>query len=176
MRKFDPWKGSLYATEGIGGTRLLILGEANYGKDGHDIRTVTIDMVRALGQQQRFRFYSTVQRLVSGGRGSLSNAERTDFWERVAFYNFIQAFPGERARIPPTAEMWLAAKEPFLQTLDELRPHVVLVLGIRLRSHLPTTHTEATFCYIPHPSSRGVRYEEWHPIIKKALTERNANP
>ncbi len=176
MRKFDPWEGSRYATEGIGGTRLLILGEANYGKAGHDTRTVTCDMVRELGQKHRFRFYSTVQRLVSGGRGRLSDAERIDFWERVAFYNYIQAFPGPHSRIRPTADMWLAAKEPFKQTLEELCPHVVLVLGVELRRQLPSTQTEATFCYIPHPSSRGVRYEQWQPVIKQALSERNTNP
>jgi hypothetical protein len=69
MRVFDPWIGSRYMSDGIRGIRLLILGEAHYGISGHETNAFTTEVVRSLGQQGRFRFFSTTQRLVSGGRG-----------------------------------------------------------------------------------------------------------
>ena len=30
MRAFDPWIGRHYETEGLGGTKLLVLGESQY--------------------------------------------------------------------------------------------------------------------------------------------------
>jgi hypothetical protein len=95
MRAFDPWIGSRYATDGIKGIRLLILGEAHYGTgEAERQKTHTTEIVRLLAQKSRFRFFTATQRLVSGGRGWLSDQERVEFWERVAFYNYIQSFPG----------------------------------------------------------------------------------
>lgn len=98
MRTFDPWVGIRYEAEGLNGARLLILGESHYSAEV-ERRTFTREMIRDLGQKQsRFRFYATTQRLVSGGRSRLSDAARVTFWEQVAFYNYIQSFPGSRPR------------------------------------------------------------------------------
>lgn len=169
MRTFDPWIGNRYASDGIGGTRLLILGEAHYGPTNGERGTYTEEMIRLLGQQHRFRFYTTTQRLVSGGHGWLSNAERRDFWERVAFYNYIQSFAGSGPRIRPTPEMWSAARDPFLTTLAEVNPQVLLVLGRELRYHLPDLPPHLRVCAVPHPSSRGFRYANWQPAVQTVL-------
>jgi len=176
MRTFDPWIGSRYKTDGIRGIRLLILGEAHYGTGQDEHRRMhTTEIVRMLGQQGRFRFHTVTQRLVSGGRGWLSDKERTEFWERVAFYNYIQSFPGPRARWRPTPEMWLAAQQPFLQTLQEVNPGLVLVLGHELRRNLPQVPAGIDLCAVQHPSSRGFRYARWQPVVKSALDAITAN-
>ena len=169
MRKFDPWIGSRY-TDGIGGVRLLILGEAHYGTDEEKCdQTHTTEIIRKLGQQGRFRFHSVVQRLVTGGRGWLSAADRAEFWEKVAFYNFIQSFPGPKSRVRPTAEMWLTARQPFLQTLQEIAPQLILVLGHQLSSNVPPAPDGIVVCHVQHPSSRGFQYAKWQPVVQTAF-------
>jgi hypothetical protein len=171
-RTFDPWIGSRYTTDGIRGVRLLILGESHYGFPGEMRPTFTADVVRALGQQHRFRFFTVIQRLVTGGSGWLSNDDRSEFWERVAFYNYIQSFPGTRPRWRPTPEMWLAAREPFLQTLSELSPQLLLVLGLELHRNLPELPFRIGVCIVSHPSyPGGFRYAQWQPVVQAALLE-----
>jgi hypothetical protein len=169
MRTFDPWIGSRYMTDGVQGVRLLILGESHYGLPGDMRSTFTVDVVRWLGQQHRFRFFTIIQRLVTGTNGWLSNDDRSEFWERVAFYNYIQSFPGTRPRWRPTPEMWLAARDPFLQTVNELSPQVLLVLGKELSFNLPNLPAAISVCKVQHPSSRGFRYANWRPQVKTAL-------
>jgi hypothetical protein len=86
----------------------------------------------------------------------------------VAFYNFIQtalAGPGSR----PTFEMWQAAREPLLQTLREITPNIVLVLGIELRRNLPPMPDGISICAIQHPSAIGFSYDEWQPKVLAAI-------
>ncbi len=112
MRTFKPWLGGRYCKEGIGGIRLLILGEAHRIKPGEEHADFTKDVIGLLVREPRKmeprfrRFFTVTQRLVCGGKGSLSDTERADFWERVAFYNYIQSNPGAAARSRPTQEMW----------------------------------------------------------------------
>jgi hypothetical protein len=154
MRTFDPWVGSRYEAEGYQGVRLLVLGEAHYSTEAPR-PTFTTEMVRVLAQQGRFRFFAATQRLVVGGRGWLPDAERAAFWEQVAFYNYVQSFPGPRARYRPTPDMWTAARDPFLQTLTELRPQLMLVLGRELHRNLPDLPSGLAVCPAQHPSSCG---------------------
>ncbi len=172
MRKFDPWIGCRYQDEGLDGVRLLVLGESHYGPPTCEVSHYTSELVQLWGQQKRHRFYSSVQRLVVGGRGWLSDAERRNFWDRVAFYNYVQSLVGERPRDRPTPEMWLAACEPLLQTLAELKPHALLVLGWTLHQHLPELPATLAVCAVPHPSSPGFRYTAWQSAVRNALFPR----
>jgi hypothetical protein len=169
-RTFDPWIGSLYATEGIRGKRLLILGESHYGGAGCEYPAFTSDVIRDMALRKgRLPFFSRVQRLVVGGRGGFSNEERADFWHRVAFYNYVQSSPGNSPRCRPTPEMWEAASEPLRQTLLELSPHIMLVLGIELHRNLPPINNTVTVCPIQHPSSVGFSYNVWQPRVCTAM-------
>jgi hypothetical protein len=166
MRTFDPWVGSRYRTDGLSGVRLLILGESHYGDAGTESRSFTSEVVREWGQKKRLRFFTLTQKLVLGlDPGWVSLEERMEFWERVAFYNFVQCFPGPRPRYRPTEAMWKAAVKPFLATLEELDPHLLLVLGFKIYSQLPLVPSSVHICYIQHPSSAGFRCSKWHANI-----------
>jgi hypothetical protein len=168
MRTFTPWVGSQYEL-GIGGVKVLILGEAHYGAPGEEAADFTRAIVMKLGQTERFRFFTVTQKLVSGEEGYVTNSQRAEFWERVAFCNFIQKFPGESPRIRPTPEMWRDAVEPFIATLEELRPDMVLVLGKELHGMLPVASDKVSYCYIQHPSSYRFDSKHWRGVIKAAL-------
>ena len=141
MRTLDPWIGSRYATDGIGGKRVLILGESHHGGEGCDYLAFTAGVIRAeaLGENghPRRRFFTRVHRVVVGGRGGFPDSEREDFWSRVAFCNFIQTAL-EKPRDRPTYEMWQAAREPFLDTIREHAPS--LVLGTSVSNSAATFH------------------------------------
>ena len=168
-RKFDPWEGKRYGSDGLFGIRLLILGEAHYGRPEELVASNTIDVVRKLGQQKRFRFFTVAMSLVLGRRGPFSDAERAEFWERVAYCNFIQSFPGAGPRKGPTPDQWLAGREPLLFTLAELKPQLLLVLGKNLRNYLPELPEYVHPCYVGHPSGQGFRYDELWPKVREAV-------
>jgi hypothetical protein len=175
-RTFDPWIGDRYRSEGIDGVRLLVLGESHYGPKSCEVPHYTCELVRLWGQQRRHRFYSSIQRLVVGGQGWLSSAERRAFWDRVAFYNFVQSLVGERPRERPTPEMWEAAHQPFEATIEELKPQVMLILGWQLHQNLPSLPGWLTVCAVPHPSSPGFRYLDWQQTVKAAFDKIHAEP
>jgi hypothetical protein len=86
----------------------------------------------------------------------------------VAFYNFIQsALEGPRFR--PSFELWQAAREPLLQTLRELTPTIVLVLGVELHRNLPPMPDRISICAIQHPSAVGFSYDKWQPKVLSAI-------
>ena len=168
MRTFDPWIGNRYATDGIRGKRLLILGESHYGKPDDQYLGFTSKVIsdEAL-KKGSFAIYAKILRLVMGTNAGLSNEERADFWQRVAFCNFIQTIlVGTAYR--PTDKMWNEAREPLLQTLREITPTIVLVLGFAVRDHLPPMPAGIPICAIRHPS-RGCSYVKWQPVILSAL-------
>lgn len=170
MRTFNPWIGRSYGTDGIGGKRLLILGESHYGGDGCHYPEFTTEVIQGMALEQGpLAFFSRVARLVVGGRGGFSETEREDFWQRVAFYNFIQTSLDEHGD-RPTSEMWQAAREPFLQTLEELKPHLILILGIELSRNLPEIPDEISVCAVRHPSAIGFSYDDWQPAVQTLLS------
>lgn len=109
--------------------------------------------------------------LVAGiGKGKqVTNEQRAAFWEQVAFYNYVQAFTGPEPRCRPTPKMWAAAPRAFHATIAELKPQVVVVLGLTLRRHLPAIPENIHVCCAQHPSSRGFNLEEWQPAIQAAI-------
>ena len=173
-RTFNPWIGSRFAADGIDGRRLLILGESHHGGEGCNYAGFTAEVIRkeALGENghARRRFFARVQRLVIGGRGGLSDEERTDFWSRVAFYNFIQSAL-ESSRDRPTEEMWQAGQACLPETLEELKPDVVLVLGIELSRKLLPMPSSISVCVVQHPSAPGFTYDEGQPKVRAVIGE-----
>jgi len=177
MRVFDPWIGQKYWTDGLRGVRVLILGESHYGTEGTEKRSFTTDIVREWGQEKRLRFFTITQQLFQDIGSSLpSDAQRVEFWDSVAFYNFIQSFVGEEARISPTHAMWRAASDAFLATVSELRPQLIVVLGLELRSQLPQLPKDLPVCNVQHPSSYGFRVSEWQSVVSDALASLATKP
>lgn len=99
------------------------------------------------------------------GPGWVSSEERSKFWERVAFYNFVQCFTGPGPRCRPTEAMWQAAAKPFLATLTELDPQLLVVLGFELHRQLPPVPHSVYVCGVQHPSSAGFQCSKWHSAI-----------
>jgi hypothetical protein len=171
MRTFEPWIGNRYESGGLNGIRLLVLGESHYGEPEDEGAGFTIGIIRMYAQDRRFRFFTVTQKLVSGQTGYVTNEQRREFWEHVAFYNFIQKFPGREPKIRPTEQMWADACDPYLRTIDELKPHLVIALGFDLGRRIPEVSGSTKCCRVQHPSSFRFDQGYWRGVVAKAINE-----
>lgn len=171
MRNFDPWVGSQYQN-GLNGVRVLILGESHYGTPP-ERSGFTSAIINKYGQTKRSRFFSTTQRLVSldKNRGHIPSSERREFWDKVAFYNFVQEFVGTTSRLRPSQSQWERGAEPFIQTVTELAPQLIVVLGKKLKTYLPPEINGVVYAYVKHPSGNGFTYKQFQPIVAKAFEQ-----
>lgn len=182
MRFFNPWVGSAYWTSGIHGLRLLVLGESQYvspetsdaefnERPTPECSSSTQAIVRELALDRRNPFFTKITKLVLGVPAGtwVSDEQRVSFWQNVAFYNYVQCWI-RAARRRPTESMWLEAQRPLLQTIEELKPHVLLVLGNELAQRLPAELSGLELVKVPHPSSRGFSYDPWSATVANAFS------
>ncbi len=189
--RFEPWIGREY--ESVVGARWLLLGESHYGEPGTETPEFTKDVVRELVFTKRYSYFTKIAKLVLGQSPGhfLTDEDLHKFWDRVAFYNYVQSLVGTAARIRPTQSMWAAAQAPFLEVLGTLRPTHILVLGWELWRFLPLGSGErvvvlqdgtryafreyqlasgkAVAGCVKHPSGRGTRYVEDRKVVEALL-------
>ncbi|WP_263820012.1 hypothetical protein [Salinibacter sp.] len=172
---FEPWVGDNYE-EGIeDGIQLLILGESHYGTSESDDASFTQRVVATHGQENRHAFFTKTAKLVLGltGEDHLSDEQSHQFWERVAFYNYVQEYVGETPDGTVDPEMWEGAKKPLLTVLDRLNPDALLVLGKGTGNHLPDeiSDRDLNTCIVTHPSSPRFSYTNNQPNVRSMLVE-----
>lgn len=194
-RVFDPWipPGRDPRWQGV---RLLLVGESHYDESRvwseDETRRFTIDTVRKYGAEATAyqRFFANTYAALTGGGWSDDWAVYRGFWNRVFFCNYVQSFvsggPGNR----PSRAQFEESGSAFSQTLTEVRPEAVLVLGVAVWNAMPseggrrieaalhgfdslwayqTGTGEALAVHIPHPSSKGFSAEREHKRIAAFL-------
>lgn len=191
---FLPWEGKVYATQGIAGTRLLILGESHYFDKPlpvSDSRTFTQYSIRtwAMPSKKTARVFTIAERAVLRAAG-LTGVTREEFWNSVSFYNYLTVVL-RHPREQPQPETWAHSADQFRIVLDAVAPQAVLVLGKRLLAHLSSIGiakengaaggalagldvVSATGVQIPaeditHPSGGGFKYANACPAIERLL-------
>ena len=158
--------------------------------------TSTIDLIQECidegGDVHPKKFWSKIAHAVLGYEPS--SEQFCDFWQAVAFYNYIQESVGFRAKgNRPTSVQWKAATTPFDEVLADLKPDCILVLGETLWRYLSQagrngscltlgnqsrctwlystgSDTTALASQIKHPSARS-KWDpmEWHPWISALM-------
>lgn len=182
---FTPWVGANYAASE---ERLLILGESHYGEEsmpGNSTITLTQEYV---DEKWTHRFWTSTMQVICGQPHW--ELDRKEFWQSVAFYNYVQQPVAETAKVAPTAEMFSLSREAFFSVLSQLAPKKILVLSNRLWENMPTDGLpgphlsygedtretllyqyeggQALACWVPHPSYN-FSWPQWHPMIKALL-------
>lgn len=111
--------------------RLLVLGESHYGGPDSDYPGFTQFIVQQFGLTKRDRYFTTTAKLVLGIPSGvyLTDDARRAFWNAVAFYNYVPALVGATSRVRPTEDQWARGAEIFHGVLEDLQPHMILVLG-----------------------------------------------
>ncbi len=175
MRTFKPWKGNEYECNGLFGVKILILGKYHYGRDNEQ-NIFTGKVVKDVMSGIRKRFFTITQRMVTLDKkgAKISPKNREAFWNKVAFCNYIQDYVGEKydSKKSPTEKMWNNAKEPFIQTIEELQPDVLIVLGVglgkNLLKNLEKTYINMKIATVTSPA-RSMSYDDSRSIIRCAL-------
>ena len=144
---FKPWIGCDYKTGGIAGQKILILGESHYTKKfiaepPEKTTHYTRHIMQWAAVKHNRSFYSKVRNLVLRGanqpvRGYGREAKRQQFWDSLAFYNYVQEYVGMAPRDRPTNQMWTKAEGAFWEVINILKPDVCIVLGNTLWGKLP---------------------------------------
>lgn len=104
---FLPWIGSRYADDGLDGVRILALGESHCGVEDDKHRGFTQFVVRRWGLEKRSKYFTIIAKYVLGLTSDdyLRMKDRREFWQSVAFYNYIQDVAGAGPAERPTEEM-----------------------------------------------------------------------
>ena len=179
---FQPRIGQHYR-EGFKGYRTLVLGvkhhcilkqcpfyedcvihrncasyDANcpaYG-DRRDLRlslSNQIEIDAFLEEYDRYPTYSYFTKLMLGKTDDCTEAEKTSFWEQVAFANYLQYFCPS-PQVPEYEEEGLIYRsedwEAFQELLDTLQPEVLLVWNAALKTLLDKKNAEGAIKGLSH--------------------------
>lgn len=186
---FLPWQGARYR-EGIGGVRLLLVGDSHYASDPGDAEPeLTRKIVTRFMGGEPMPFFAKSASVVSGA----SDVAEVDVWDLVAFYNYVQNLAGATHEDIPTNEMYSNAAVPFERVLHSLKPDGLIVLCQRTWNHIGNGFPRGTIStpvdgdntirrwlypsglavmatWTNHPSgSHGFRPADWHERIRKFL-------
>jgi hypothetical protein len=195
--RFIPWIGCNYESGKIFPQRILVLGESHYTKKylnepQINTRNYTRHIMQLWAVQKNATFYSKVRNLILRAskrsvEGYHDRKQRQNFWDSVAYYNFVQEYVGSSSRVRPKSQHWTEASDAFWEVLECLKPDVCIVLGDELWKHLPnkTEVDESTEISIrrfvvgghvtiaantPHPASFGLfKKNVVVPIVKKLM-------
>ena len=184
--KFLPWVGQNYQL-GFNGIRTLVLGESHYeSKNNPDISNSPNETIDCIQEQvdgdNTYAFWTKVATALTGLKPTVD--DKRQFWNSVAYYNYVQESAGSGSRIEPAAKSWKMSEVPFVEVLEELKPNFIVALGYRMWDRLPNLNghegpkietappQSGTWIYphsdgcallfnIMHPSS-GFSPSEWH--------------
>lgn len=112
-----------------------------YG-DRHDLRlslSNQIEIDAFLEEYDRYPTYSYFTKLMLGKTDDCTEAEKTEFWEQVAFANYLQYFCPS-LQVPEYEEKGLAYRyedwDAFQELLETVQPEVLLVWNAALKTLL----------------------------------------
>ena len=124
-RFFEPYVGTQYEGGLANGHRLLLIGESHYNEPGCEPcgPEATRQTVESYLTETPIPFFDYVRDATCGHVRRFANH---DFWDRVAFANFIQR-PMPTVSHRPVPADWSAGITPFWETIKELKPHLVFM-------------------------------------------------
>lgn len=144
----NAWIGSNYQS----GSRILILGESWYS----DEVPLTDYISRWARGDQQDTLFACLYNALSGRRREKSTpTQRRDWWESIAFCNFVPGSLGPTNAQRPTSAQFKAARDPFADTLRRLAPSGVWLVGLgHAKYSRPVVEAfGATLQVVRHPRS-----------------------
>lgn len=174
--RFFPWIGSNYE-RGIHGLRILVVCESHYGAKEHERPTVTPEVLKALALGQKHPLataklrqhahFTKIMTSILNTRKHFSKAERREFWNGVAYYNFIQEFLPS-IRKAPSGEVWEKGKQSFTEVLKVLAPELIICFSKRNGDRVVALAGDVPVAVANHPSSQ-FAYSTVNPIIAEQI-------
>lgn len=154
MLFFQPWVGSHYSSGGIFGKRIMALGESHHCDETctecglllrHECNQFTTDVIKSYLDQNNKRegWMSTFLKF----ERSLVNHKTTPeeskrIWNSILFYNYLQVAM-KNSRQAGISKQYQDAANPFFSVLEQYKPELLIVWGVRLWNALPVERWEA---------------------------------
>jgi len=132
---FAPYIGAEYHSGFANRHKLMVVGESHYNEPDCEPcgPNATREVVESYLAGTKIPLYDYIFRASIGHQKSFT---RDEFWQRVAFVNFIQC-PMKTLSDRPTPDDWKAGIAPFWDTVAELKPDLVFMFTAAW-SHLPS--------------------------------------
>lgn len=170
--RFAPWVG-LHYERGFCGLRILLVCESHYGDKQHERPTVTSEIVKALAlgerhplatdKLSRHKHFTLIMSAVQNVRKRFSDSQRREFWNSVAYYNFLQEFL-HGSRVAPPAGVWQRSEKAFTEVLEVLAPDLIICFSLRNGKRIRSLAGSVPVAVVNHPSSR-FTYSKVNPVI-----------
>ena len=174
--RFVPWVGPDYE-RGFCGLRILLVCESHYAGKQHERPTVTPEIVKALalgerhpratGKLPRHKHFTLIMSAVQNVRQRFSNTQRREFWNSVAYYNYLQEFL-QGSRVAPPAGVWQRSEKAFTEVLAVLAPDLIICFSLRNGNRVRSLAGNVPVAVVNHPSSR-FTYSKVNPIIARHI-------
>lgn len=192
--KMWPWIGKNYFSTS---PKVLILGESLYG--GYATKNHIRNQVQGIVDESWTWAYFTKLKNVFNLESEKydGSINKESFWESVCYYEYLTHAMHE-PKEPVPEEFWSEAKKPFVEVVKKLKPDVIICIGYDTFEHLPDFGEEhktiskrgvddklliwrydrlnskqlekpVYICKIKHPSSYGVKNEDWFNLFRKFL-------
>lgn len=146
---FQPFVGKDYASGGIFGKRIMVLGESHYCDEGcadcgdcrlhrecmNFTQNVFGDYLdENKGRENWMRTFLKFERSLVGEE--TDQAMRLKIWDSVVFFNYLQVAMGG-PREAGTGEQYRQAGLAFFEMLEKFQPEYVILWGKRLWDNTP---------------------------------------
>lgn len=174
--RFAPWVGPDYE-RGFCGLRILLVCESHYAGKQHERPTVTPEIVKALalgerhpratGKLPRHKHFTLIMSAVQNVRQRFSNTQRREFWNSVAYYNYLQEFL-QGSRVAPPAGVWQRSEKAFTEVLAVLAPDLIICFSLRNGNRVRSLAGNVPVAVVNPPSSR-FTYSKVNPIIARHI-------
>ena len=100
---------------------------------------------------------------VQNVRQRFSDAQRREFWNSVAYYNFLQEFL-PTSRVAPSSEIWKRSEKAFDEVLTVLAPDLIICFSKRNGNRVRSLSGSMPVAVVNHPSSY-FTYSKVNPVI-----------
>jgi len=104
---------------------------------------------------------------VQNVRQRFSNTQRREFWNSVAYYNYLQEFL-QGSRVAPPAGVWQRSEKAFTEVLEVLAPDLIICFSLRNGNRVRSLAGNVPVAVVNHPSSR-FTYSKVNPIIARHI-------
>ncbi|MFM0627763.1 response regulator transcription factor [Paraburkholderia xenovorans] len=161
------------------GLRVLVVSESHYGNSKYERPDVTPEIVKALalglthphtqGKFGRHPHYAKIFAAtnIRSSAGIFRRKERTAFWEKVAYFNFIQQLLPASRNEPP-AGAWARGKSAFAEVVQVLQPELVICFSSRNGARARALSGDVPVAVVNHPSAR-FSYLGANPVIAEGF-------
>lgn len=151
---FEPWIGAEYGRDGLWGRKVLVVGESHYEQFHSDKeaekngtpkpkQALDRDWTQECAQDvvneppKLTAFWTSVRNRI--GEDEYESARPMMFWQRVAYYNFVQTPVGGASCVAPTRKQFEESVDAFLEVISLIASERIVIMGERTNPHAPPT-------------------------------------